>query len=308
MKKITVIGAGNVGATAVQRMAELEMGDLVMLDIVEGIPQGKALDLMQSAPLMEYDSHIRGTNDYNDITGSDVVVITAGVPRKPGMDRKDLLKINSNIIKDVCTNITEYAPDAVVIVVTNPLDPMTYLASRVLDMPDNRVFGMGGMLDSTRFATFVAMELGCSVKDISAMVIGSHDNLMLPLPQYTTVSGIPITELMDEDTIQELVDRTINGGAEIVKYFKNGSAFYAPAASITHMVESVIRDSKRIMPATAYLKGEYGYDGVYAGVPAKIGREGVEDIIDLKLSDKQKELLTKSVVNIQSSIELLELE
>ena len=308
MKKITVIGAGNVGATAVQRMAELEMGDLVMVDIVEGIPQGKALDLMQSAPLMGYDTHILGTNDYNDIAGSDVVVITAGVPRKPGMDRRDLLKINSNIIKDVCSNITEYAPDAVVIVVTNPLDPMTYLASRVLDMPSNRVFGMGGMLDSTRFATFVAMELGCSVKDVSAMVIGSHDNLMLPLPQYTTVSGVPITELMDEDTIQELVDRTINGGAEIVKYFKNGSAFYAPAASITHMVESVIRDSKRIMPATAYLKGEYGYDGVYVGVPAKIGREGVEDIIDLKLTDKQKGLLTKSVVNIQESVELLELE
>ncbi|MCS3923545.1 malate dehydrogenase [Methanosalsum natronophilum] len=308
MKKISVIGAGNVGATVVQRIAELEIGEIVMVDIVEGIPQGKSLDLLQSAPLMRYDTKILGTNEYSNISESDIVVITAGVPRKPGMDRKDLLRINSGIIKDVCNNINKYAPDAIVIVVTNPLDPMTYLASEILKADKNRVFGMGGMLDSTRFATFVAMELECSVKDINAMVIGSHDNLMLPVPQYTTVSGIPITELIEKETLDSIVDRTINGGAEIVSHFKTGSAFYAPGASIAHMVASVAKDSKRIMPTTVNLNGEYGYENIYLGVPAKIGKDGVEKVFELNLTDEQMNQLSKSVVSIQDSIELIDIQ
>ena len=307
MTKITVIGAGNVGATAVQRLAELELGDIVMTDVVEGLPQGKALDLMQAAPVMSYDYNVVGTTDYADIAGSDVVVITAGIARKPGMSRDDLLAINGKITKEVCQNIAEYAPKAVVITVTNPLDIMTYVALKATGFDPNRVFGMSGVLDSSRFATFISMELGCSVRDVDAMVLGGHGDSMVPLPQYTTVSGIPISELMPEEAIERLVQRTINGGAEIVEYLKTGSAFYAPSASVTKMVEAVVRDSKRILPAAAYLQGEYNESGIYLGVPVKLSKKGVEEIIELELSESQYQALAKSAASVREGIAKLNL-
>lgn len=307
MTKISVIGAGNVGATAVQRLAELELGDIVMTDIIEGLPQGKALDLMQSAPVMDYDIDITGTNDYKDIEGSDVVVVTAGLPRKPGMSRDDLLDKNASITKDVCENIATHAPGSTVITVTNPLDIMTYAALKVTGFEYNRVFGMSGVLDSSRFETFIAMELGCSVQDVSAMVLGGHGDLMVPLPQYSTVSGIPITEIMSEDTINRLVERTIHGGAEIVEHLENGSAFYAPSASVVKMVDSVIKDKKRILPAAAYLNGEYGLNDLYLGVPVKLGKNGVEDIIELDLTDEQQQKLSQSGASVKEEIAKLKL-
>ena len=277
MPKITIIGAGAVGATTAQRIAEKELGDVVLTDIVEGLPQGKALDLLEAGPLFGYDSNIIGTNDYKDIKGSDVVVITAGIARKPGMTREDLLKINTKIITDVSQNIKLHAPDSVVITVTNPLDIMTYVAMKTTGFEPNRVFGMSGVLDSGRFAAFIALELGCSVRDINAMVLGGHGDTMVPLPRFTTVSGVPITELMPESTIKRLVERTINGGAEIVNLLKTGSAFYAPSAAVTNMVEAVIKDTKRILPACAYLNGEYGKKDIYLGVPVKLGRIGIDE-------------------------------
>ncbi|MBN2488891.1 MAG: malate dehydrogenase [Methanosarcinaceae archaeon] len=307
MTKITVIGAGNVGATAVQRLAELELGDIVMTDVVEGLPQGKALDLMQAAPVMGYDTNVVGTNDYADIAGSDVVVITAGIARKPGMSRDDLLAINGKITKEVCENIAEYAPKAVVITVTNPLDIMTYVALKASGFEPNRVFGMSGVLDSSRFATFISMELGCSARDVDAMVLGGHGDSMVPLPQYTTVSGVPISELMPEEAIGRLVQRTINGGAEIVEYLKTGSAFYAPSASVSKMVEAVVRDSKRILPAAAYLQGEYNESGIYLGVPVKLGKNGVEEIIELELYETQYQALARSAASVREGIAKLNL-
>ena len=307
MTKISVIGAGNVGATVVQRLAELELGDIVMTDIIEGLPQGKALDLMQSAPVMCYDIDITGTNDYKDIEGSDVVVVTAGLPRKPGMSRDDLLDKNASITKDVCENIATHAPDSTVITVTNPLDIMTYAALKITGFEHNRVFGMSGVLDSSRFETFIAMELGCSVQDVNAMVLGGHGDLMVPLPQYSTVSGIPITEIMSEETINKLVKRTIHGGAEIVEHLKNGSAFYAPSASVVKMVDSVIKDKKRILPAAAYLNGEYGLNDLYLGVPVKLGKNGVEDIIELDLTDEQQQKLSQSGASVKEEIAKLKL-
>jgi malate dehydrogenase len=305
MPKITVIGAGAVGATTAQRIAEKELGDVVLTDIVEGMPQGKALDLMEAGQLMGYDSNIIGTNDYKDIEGSDVVVITAGIARKPGMTRDDLLRINSNIIRDVSQNIAKYAPDSVIITVTNPLDIMTYVSLKTTGFEPNRVFGMSGVLDSGRFAAFIAMELGCSVRDINAMVLGGHGDTMVPLPRFTTVSGVPITELMPESTIQRLVDRTINGGAEIVNLLKTGSAFYAPSASVTNMVEAVLKNTGRIMPVCAYLNGEYGYSDIYLGVPAKLGREGIAKVIELKLEANEKKSMDNSANAVISGITAL---
>lgn len=305
MKKITVIGAGNVGATTIQRLAELELGNLVMVDIAEGIPQGKALDLMQASPIMGYDVDIIGTNDYADIKHSDIVVITAGIPRKPGMSRDDLLKINAGIIKSVTENIKEYAPKSIVITVTNPLDVMTYATLKYTEFEPNRVFGMSGVLDSSRFETFIAMELDCSVRDVDAMVLGVHGDTMIPLPQHSSVCGISISELMSEKTIEAIVNRTIDGGAEIVKYLKTGSAFYAPSASIAKMVESVIKDSKRILPAAAYLNEEYGEKDVYLGVPVKLGKKGIEDIIEISLTESQQSLISKSVRSVKQSIKTL---
>jgi len=302
MNKITIIGAGAVGATAAQRIAEKELGDVVLTDIVEGLPQGKALDLLESGPLCGYDSKVTGTNDYKDIEGSDIVVVTAGIARKPGMTREDLLKINTKIIKEVSQNIAKYAPDAIVITVTNPLDIMTYVSMKTTGFEPQRVFGMSGVLDSGRFATFIAMEFGCSVRDISAVVLGGHGDTMVPLPRFTTVSGVPITELMPKDIIQRLVERTVNGGAEIVNLLKTGSAFYAPSAAVTNMVEAVVKDTKRILPVCAYLNGEYGKKDIYLGVPVKLGRRGVEEIIELELTADEKKALDSSAEAVKTGI------
>lgn len=307
MKKITVVGAGFVGATTVQRIAEKELGNVVMTDIIEGMPQGKALDLMESAPIEGFDVNVVGTNDYKDMQESDIVVITAGIARKPGMSREDLVKTNSNIISEVSENIKKYAPDSIVIVVTNPLDIMTYVALKKTGFHPSRVIGMSGVLDSARFATFVAMELGCSARDVDAMVLGGHGDLMVPLPRHTTVSGVPITELMDEAAIERLVHRTINGGAEIVELLKNGSAFYAPSAAITLMVESIVRDLKRILPAAAYVYGQYDYEDIYLGVPVKLGRMGVEAVIELDLTEPEQEMLARSAEAVKEAIASLDL-
>ncbi len=302
MPKIAIIGSGAVGATAAQRIAEKELGDVVMTDIVEGLPQGKALDLMEAGPLCGYDSKITGTNDYKDIEGSDVVVVTAGIARKPGMTRDDLLKINTKIIREVSQNIAKYAPDSVIITVTNPLDIMTYVTMKTTGFEPKRVFGMSGVLDSGRFATFIAMELGCSVKDINAMVLGGHGDTMVPIPRFTTVSGVPVTELMSENTIRHLVERTVNGGAEIVNLLKTGSAFYAPSAAVTNMVEAVVKDTKRILPVCAYLDGEYDKKNIYLGVPVMLGRRGVEEIVELELTEDEKNALDKSADAVKSGI------
>lgn len=307
MTKITVVGAGFVGATTVQRIAEKELGDVVMTDIIDGMPQGKALDLMESAPIVGFDVNVVGTNDYKDMQDSDIVVITAGIARKPGMSRDELVKTNSKIVSEVSENINKYAPDSIVIVVTNPLDIMTYVALMKTGFHPGRVIGMSGVLDSARFATFVAMELGCSVKNVDAMVLGGHGDLMIPLPRHTTVSGIPITELMDEAAIDRLVQRTINGGAEIVELLKTGSAFYAPSAAITLMVESIVRDQKRILPVAAYMYGQYGHEEIYLGVPVKLGRMGVEAVIELDLTEPEQEMLARSAEAVKEAISTLDL-
>jgi malate dehydrogenase len=306
MAKISVIGAGNVGATTVQRLVELELGEIVMTDIVEGLPQGKALDLMQAGAIKGYDTPILGTNDYADIAGSDLVIITAGIARKPGMTREDLIKTNSKIITEVSRNIAKYAPESIVISVTNPLDIITYVAMKSTGFESKKVFGMSGVLDSGRFASFIAEELKCSKKDVQAMVIGGHGDLMVPLPQYTTVSGIPLTDLLSGERIARLVERTVNGGAEIVELLKQGSAFYAPSAAVVSMAEAVIKDSKRILPASAYLEGQYQQEGIYFGVPVKLGISGVEEILELKLDESQYETLRRSSETIRKVISQLE--
>ncbi|MDQ1275355.1 MAG: malate dehydrogenase [Euryarchaeota archaeon] len=307
MAKISVIGAGFVGATTVQRLAELEPGEIVMTDIVEGLPQGKALDLMQAGAINGYDTRVTGTNDYADIAGSDLVIITAGIARKPGMSREDLIKTNSKIIGDVARNIAKYAPNSIVINVTNPLDIITYVALKSTGFESKRVFGMSGVLDAGRFASFIAEELKCSKRDVEAMVIGGHGDLMVPLPQYTTVSGISLPELLPEKTIGRLVERTVNGGAEIVELLKQGSAFYAPSAAIVRMAEAVLKDSKRVLPAAAYLEGQYGQKGIYFGVPVKLGAKGVEEILEIKLEESQCEILRKSAETIRRGISQLEI-
>jgi malate dehydrogenase len=307
MAKISVIGAGNVGATTVQRLAELELGDIVMTDVVEGMPQGKALDLMQAGAIKGYDTTILGTNNYSDIADSDLVIVTAGIARKPGMSREDLIKTNSRIVIEVSQNIAKYAPKAVVIIVTNPLDIITHVAMKATGFETKRVFGMSGVLDAGRFASFIAEELKCSRKNVQAMVIGGHGDLMVPLPQYTTVSGIPLQDLLPEETISRLVKRTVNGGAEIVDLLKQGSAFYAPSSAIVAMAEAIIKDTKSVLPACAYLDGHYGQKGIYFGVPVKLGASGVEKIIELKLDQEQNEILTKSSESIQKIISQIEL-
>ena len=307
MAKISVIGAGNVGATTVQRLAELEPGEIVMTDIVEGLPQGKALDLMQAGAINGYDTRVTGTNDYADITDSDLVIITAGIARKPGMSREDLTKTNSKIIGEVSRNIVKYSPNSIVINITNPLDIITYEAMKATGFEPKKVFGMSGVLDAGRFASFIAEELKCSKKDVEAMVIGGHGDLMVPLPQYTTVSGVPLPELLPDETIARLVERTVNGGAEIVGLLKQGSAFYAPSAAIVRMAEAVLKDSKRVLPASAYLEGQYGQEGIYFGVPVKLGANGIEEILELKLDESQYEILRKSSEAIRGGISQLEI-
>jgi len=305
--KISIIGAGNVGATCAHWAAVKELGDVVLLDVIEGMPQGKALDLAQSGPVEDFDGVFVGTNDYKDTAGSDVIVITSGMARKPGMTREDLLEANKQIVTKVVSSCVEHSPGAILVVVTNPLDTMTYLAKHVSGFPKNRVLGQAGVLDSARFRTFVAMELGVSVEDVQALVMGGHGDTMVPLPRYCTVSGIPLKELMPEDRIQALIARTRDGGAEIVKLLKTGSAFYAPAASTIQMVEAILKDKKRILPCSAYLEGEYGLKDIYFGVPVKLGAAGVEQVIELKLNPEEMELVRISGEAVRKSIAELKL-
>lgn len=306
-KKITVIGAGHVGESTALMLAQKELGDVVLTDIVPDMPQGKALDLMEMTPLVGVDSNVRGSNDLADIAGSDVVVMTAGLPRKPGMDRMDLITKNAEIVGGVAEGIKKHAPNATVVVVSNPLDVMTYLMYKTTGFNKKRVVGMAGILDSTRLRAFVAMELGVSAADVHAMVLGGHGDSMVPLPRYTTVNGIPITELLPEEVIERLIQRTKVGGGEIVKLLKTGSAYYSPAMSATQMVESILRDKKRIVPAAALLEGEYGLSNVYVGVPVKLGSEGVEQIIELKLTSKEMDMLKESAAEVAKGIKDLNL-
>ena len=294
-KKVTVVGAGNVGATLVQRIAETELADVVMVDVMEGVPQGKGLDLMQSGPVLGYDSKITGTNRYDETAGSDIIVITAGLARKPGMSRDDLLAANGDIVHTVAKETGRHSPGAFMIVVTNPMDVMAYVAMKACGFPKERVVGMGGVLDSARFRTFIAMELGVSIENTHAFVLGGHGDTMVPLPRYSSVAGIPITELMSADTINKLIERTRNGGAEIVALLKTGSAYYAPAAAALEMVEAVLLDKKKILPCSAYLDGEYGVKGMFSGVPVKLGAKGVEQVVEIKLNPDEKAAFMRSV-------------
>jgi malate dehydrogenase len=280
----------------------MELGDVVLTDVVEGMPQGKALDLTQAGPVRRYSNAAHGTNDYKDIEGAAVCVITAGLPRKPGMTRLDLLEKNGKIMSDVCANIAKHAPDSVVIVVTNPLDVMCYVALKKLGFPPNRVIGMAGILDSSRMRTFVAEELNVSMENVDTMVLGSHGDDMVPLPEYTTVSGIPITQLISKERVDAIMERTRKGGGEIVALLKTGSAYYAPGASAARMVESVLRDEHQVLPCAAYLQGEYGIEDVYAGVPCILGKNGVERIIELKLTDEQRAALHQSAEEVRTGI------
>lgn len=304
-KKIAVIGAGNVGATTAMYLAEANLADIVMVDIIEGMPQGKALDLSQAGPVRAYNSMVYGTNDYKDIKGADIVIMTAGLPRKPGMSREDLLNMNADIIKTAATNIKKHAPKSFVIVVSNPLDIMTYHMQKVTGFPSNRVFGQAGVLDSTRFCTFVAMELGVAMTDVQSMVLGGHGDTMVPLPRYTTVAGIPISELIPADRIKEISERTRNGGGEIVKLLKTGSAYYAPAAATVGMCKAVFNDEKRLLPASAYLTGEYGINDIYIGVPVVLGANGVEKIIELKLNKSELTALQNSAKTYKEHLQVL---
>ena len=303
-RKVTVVGAGNVGATTAQLVAEKQLGDVVLVDIVEGVPQGKSLDLMEAGPVEGYDCRITGTNGYDETTGSDVVVITAGIPRKPGMSRDDLLKTNYNIVKSVTEQVAERSPDSILIVVSNPLDAMVQTAYRCSKFAKERVLGMAGVLDSARFRSFIAMELDVSVENIHAFVLGGHGDTMVPLPRYSTVAGIPITELLPADTIERLVDRTRKGGAEIVGLLGT-SAWYAPAASIVEMVDAILNDRKKILPCAAYLEGEYGVNGLYVGVPVKLGGNGVEEIIQIELTLDERAAVQKSAAAVKELAEVI---
>ncbi len=302
MAKISVIGAGNVGATAAFIMAQKGLGDIVLVDIAEGIPQGKAIDMQQCLALSGIPGSVRGTNDYAEIAGSDIVIVTAGVPRKPGMSREDLLGINSSIITSVCREIRRHAPKSVVIVITNPLDAMAYLAFRTLEFPRNRVMGMAGVLDSARLRAFISQETGANPAEVEAMVLGSHGDTMVPLLEYTTISGKPITGILDSQTIGRLLERTRKGGEEIVSHLKTGSAFYGPGASIAEMAEAILTDSGRVLPVTAYLEGEYGLSGLFIGVPASLGRTGIRSIVELRLDRETAQALRESAEHIRKSM------
>jgi malate dehydrogenase len=299
-KKVTVIGAGNVGATLAQRVAETDLADVVLVDVVEGVPQGKALDLAESGPILGYDSRLIGTNSYDDTAGSDVIIITAGLARKPGMSRDDLLAANGDIVKACATESGKRSPKAVMVVVTNPMDVMAFVAMKATGFPRERVFGMGGVLDSARFRTFIAMELKVSVENTHAFVLGGHGDTMVPLPRFSTVAGIPITELLSADQINKLVERTRNGGAEIVALLKTGSAYYAPSAAALEMVEAILLDKKKILPCSALLEGEYGVKGVFAGIPVKLGATGIEQFVEVKLNADERAGFMKSVEAVKS--------
>jgi len=301
-KKVSIVGAGNVGATAAHWITSKELADVVLIDIMEGVPQGKGLDLREAMPVEKRDSNVIGTNDYADTANSDIVVITAGIPRKPGMSRDDLLNTNYKIMQDVVSKVVKYSPNCIIIVVSNPLDAMAQAAYKMSGFSRNRVIGMAGVLDSARFRTFIADELKVSVENVTAFVLGGHGDTMVPLPRYSTVAGIPITELMNKETITRLVDRTRNGGAEIVKYLKTGSAYYAPSASTVEMVEAILKDKKKIMPCAVYLEGEYGVDGLFVGVPVKLGANGVEEIIQIKLTDEEQAEVNRSAAAVKELV------
>jgi len=303
--KATIVGSGNVGATAAHWIASKELADIVLIDIVEGIPQGKGLDLLEAMPIEKRDSNIIGTNDYADTANSDIVVITAGIPRKPGMSRDDLLNTNHKIMNDVVGKIVRYSPNCILIIVSNPLDAMAQAAYKMSGFPRERVIGMAGVLDSARFRTFIAQELKVSVENVTAFVLGGHGDTMVPLPRYSTVAGIPITELMDRATLERIVQRTRDGGAEIVKHLKTGSAYYAPSAAVTEMVEAILKDKKKILPCAAYLNGEYGIHGLFVGVPVKLGAKGIEQIIEIKLTPDEKAELDKSVAAVKELIAVI---
>lgn len=306
--KITIVGAGNVGATTAHWLAERELGDIVLVDIpqTEGMPKGKALDLMQAGPIVGYNTRLIGTTDYEPTANSDIVVITAGVPRKPGMSREDLVNVNANIIRDVISKAVPLSPNAIYIVVTNPLDTMTYLAYKLSGLPRERVIGQAGILDTARMRTFIAMELDVAVENVQAMVLGGHGDEMVPMVRFTTVAGIPISMLLPKEKIDAIVDRTRKGGGEIVSLLKTGSAYYAPGAAVAQMVEAILKDQKLIVPCSVYLQGEYGLHDICFGVPVKLGRNGVEQIIELPLTDEERAMLERSVQLIRSTMAALQ--
>jgi malate dehydrogenase len=303
--KVTVVGAGNVGATTAQRLAERDYADVVLVDIVEGLPQGKALDLNQSGPVIGYEANMVGTNGYEETAGSDIVVITSGFPRQPGMSRDDLLAKNKEIVGGVAKEVASRSPDAIVIVVTNPLDAMCHVAFDVTQFPRQRVIGMAGILDSARFRTFLAWELGVSVQDVTGFVLGGHGDTMVPVVSYTNVAGIPIRQKIDDARLEEIVQRTRDGGAEVVKLLQKGSAFYAPSAAVAEMVDSIIFDQKRVLPCAALCQGEFGIDNLFVGVPVRLGKEGVEEIIDLDLDADEQEQLQKSAAAVQELVDAM---
>jgi malate dehydrogenase len=300
--KITVVGAGNVGATAAQRLAERDYADVVLVDIVEGMPQGKVLDLNQAGPVVGYEANLTGTNGYDETSGSDIVVITSGFPRQPGMSRDDLLAKNKEIVGGVSQQVAERSPDAIVIVVTNPLDAMCHVAFDVTQFPRQRVIGMAGVLDSARFRTFLAWELGVSVRDVTGFVLGGHGDTMVPVVSYSNVAGVPIRQKISDSRIEEIVQRTRDGGAEVVKLLQRGSAFYAPAAAVAEMVDSIIQDQKRVLPCAALCQGEFGIDGLFVGVPVRLGKEGVEEIVEIDLENDEKEQLARSADAVQELV------
>jgi malate dehydrogenase len=303
--QVTVVGAGNVGASVAQRVAEAGLADVVLIDIVEGLPQGKALDLAEAAPVVGHDMRVTGTNDYADTAGSDIVVVTSGLARQPGMSRDDLLAKNAGIVRSVVQQAASNSPDAIFIIVTNPLDAMCHVALEASGLPPNKVIGMAGVLDSARFRTFIAQELGVSVASTHAFVLGGHGDTMVPLPRYSTAGGVPITELLEADRIEELVTRTRNGGAEIVALLKTGSAYYAPAASVTQMVDSILNDRNEILPCAAFLQGHYGVDGLFVGVPVMLGRAGITDIIEIELTDDERAAFNRSADSVRELVDAM---
>src|SRR5918997_833430 len=304
-RKITAVGAGNVGATTAQRLAERDYADVVLVDIVEGMPQGKALDLNQSGPVVGYEPNLVGTNGYEETAGSDIVVITSGFPRQPGMSRDDLLAKNKEIVGGVAAQVKDRSPDAIVIVVTNPLDAMCHVAYDATQFPRQRVIGMAGILDSARFRTFLAWELGVSVRDVTGFVLGGHGDTMVPVVSYTNVAGVPIRQKSSDDRLEEIVQRTRDGGAEVVKLLQKGSAFYAPSAGVAEMVDSIVLDQKRILPCAALCQGEYGLDGLFVGVPVRIGRDGIEEIVEFDLQDDEREMLSKSADSVRELVDTM---
>ena len=307
LSKVSIIGAGNVGATCAQRIADKGYADIVLVDIIEGLPQGRALDMLESAPILRSDAHIIGTNSYQETANSDVVVITSGIPRKPGMSREELLQANANIVAGVVRNVANHSPNCIIIMVTNPLDAMTYLALRVSQFPRNKVMGLSGVLDTTRLRSFIAAELNVSVEDVSACILGQHGAAMLVIPRLTTVGGIPITKLLSQEKVNQLVERTIGAGAEIVGLLKTGSAFYAPSAGVAQMVEAIVLDKKRILPCATYLDGEYGIKDSVISVPVKLGKNGIEQIIELELTAEEKSALASAAKAVRELVKTIKL-